>query len=308
MLLTLVGSAIWISTTGRDLDSSFFFAVLQYSATIGPVALGFGLGMLAGQFDLSVSSMFVFAGIVAITFGGSSWVVGLLVALGAAAAVGLIQGLLVVRLGAPSLPVTLGGLVTLAGLSYLITGSKAASFSDYDIGVRLGQSVAGVFSARSIVVILCFAIAAVLLHYTRLGRDVYATGSNEFAAKSVGINVGAITVGVLILSAVLTALSGALVAFTLASASPNNATNVLIPAVVAAVIGGIRVTGGAGTPLGILAGVLTLSIVETAFNVVAAPQYVTEITYGLLLGLAILAAAPDRLKLVRAFKQKTAST
>jgi ribose/xylose/arabinose/galactoside ABC-type transport system permease subunit len=308
--LVLVGTTIaavaWVTAAGRAVDGNYFYAVLQYSATIGPIALGFGLAMLAGHFDLSVSSMFGFAGITAIMLGQSSWALGLVAALAVAAAVGLVQGLIVVRLGAPSLPVTLGGLVTLSGLSYVVTGSRSVTFDDYEIGVALGQPIAGIFSARSIAVLACFAVAGALLSRTRLGRDLYATGSNPGAARSVGLRVSALTIGILVVSAILTAGSGAMVAFTLAAASPDTATNPLIPAVVAAIIGGVSVSGGAGTAQGILAGVLTLSVVKTTFNVVAAPQFVTEVTYGLLLAVAMLAASPEKGKLLGVWRARTA--
>lgn len=299
LVSTVIGAFAWISSSGRAVDSNYLYAILQYAATIGPVALGFGLAMIAGQFDLSVSAMFGFAGIVAIMAGGGSWVVGLLAALAVAVIVGLVQGLVIVRLGAPSLPVTLGGLVTMSGLAYVVTDSQSVSFDNYDIGLQLGQPIAGAFSPRSVVVLACFVLVALALSRTRTGRDLYAAGSNPSAARSVGLHVQRLTVGVLVLSAVLTALSGSMVAFTLAAASPDSATNPLIPAVVAAVIGGVRVRGGAGTAQGILAGVLTLSVVETTFNVVAAPQYVTEITYGLLLASAMLVASPGLAKLRR---------
>lgn len=299
LALTVVGALAWVSASGRAVDTNYGYAILQYAATVGPVALGFGLAMIAGQFDLSVSAMFGFAGIVAIMAGGGSWVVGLAAALAVAVVVGLVQGLIIVGLGAPSLPVTLGGLVTMSGLAYVITGSRSVSFDDYEIGFQLGQPIAGVLSPRSLIVLACFAVVALALSRTRTGRDLYAAGSNPAAARSVGLQVRRLTIGVLVLSAVLTALSGSLVAFTLAAASPDSATNPLIPAVVAAVIGGVRVRGGAGTAHGILAGVLTLSVVETTFNVVAAPQYVTEITYGLLLACAMVVASPGLGKLRR---------
>ena len=137
-------------------------------------------------------------------------------------------------------------------------------------------------------------VIALILRYTRLGRDVYATGGNPVASANAGIKVGLVTVGVLALSGALTALSGGLVAYTLSAAAPGDASNPLIPAAIAAVIGGIGTSGGRGSVAGILAGVLTLSVINTAFNVVAAPDYVSDIVYGALLVVAMVSAAPDR--------------
>ncbi|GAB7007585.1 hypothetical protein JCM18899A_50600 [Nocardioides sp. AN3] len=291
---------------GHPPTAALGFAVLQYTASIGPVALAFGLVMLAGQFDLSVSSVFVVAGIIAVKTGNSSWVLGLMCAIAFAVIVGIVQGLLVGRLGAPSLPVTLGGLITLGGLAYVMTGSQSIAYDDYEIGIRLQEPIATFFSIQSLVALACFAVAHVVLRYARPGRDTYAVGGNASAARSAGIKVALITTTVFAVSAALAALSGALVAFTLASASPVNASDPLIPAAIGAVVGGVGVRGGTGSPLGVLAGVLTLGIIQAAFNVLAAPEYVTKLVYGALL-IGALIAATDGQSAWRAFVARRSS-
>lgn len=285
---------ILILANGHSLDQQSLYGLLQYFATIGPVALGFGLVMMAGHFDLSVAAMFGFGGIVAVLTGTDAWQLGLAAAVGSGIVSGVILGTIIVKLRMPSLPVTLGGMVTLTGLSYVLTSSKSVSFSNYDIGIKLSEPIAEVFSYRSITALVCFLVAAVVLRYTRLGRDLYAVGGNARAARSAGLKVGAITIGVLAVSGALTALSGGMVAYTLAAAAPDTALNPLVPAAIAAVVGGVATGGGGGTALGIFAGVLTLSVIETTFNILATPDYVSGVVYGSLLLLAMIAAAPER--------------
>jgi ribose transport system permease protein len=303
---TVVAATLAVVLTGREVRTNTLYSVLQYFATVGPVALGLGLAMIAGQFDLSVGAMFGLAGIVAVLAGGSSWELGILAACGAGVLAGLIQGTMVSRLAVPSLPVTLGGLVTLSGLAYVVTNSKSVGFANYDIGLALNDPVAEVFSARSLVALGCFVIASLFLNVTRGGRNVYATGGNPTASRKVGLPVRRITIAVLCVSGGLAALSGALVAYSLAAASPENASNPLLPAAIAAVLGGVGVNGGTGSPLGILAGALTLSVVETTFDVLAAPDYLSGICYGLLLLGAMIVAAPERERAWYAVRSSTA--
>lgn len=299
LLVTIVAVGAVLAVDGRDVSAASVYAVLEYVGFIGPVALGVGIALSVGQFDLSVGAMFPLAGIVAVGAGAGSWVLGLIVALAVAIGVGLVHGTLVERLRLNALAVTLGGYVALSGLAYVITHSKPIAYTNYEIGARLTEPIMSILSIRSLAALGCFALAGVVLRYTRVGRDLYAAGGNQRASRNLGLPVGRLVVGVLVASAALTALSGAMVSYALASASPENASNPLFPAVIAAVIGGVRLSGGSGTASGILAGVLTLGVIDTGLSVLAAPSYVSNLAYGVLLLAATVAAASDRAALRR---------
>jgi ribose transport system permease protein len=306
LAIAVVAVVIATALDGKTITLATGYVMLEYAATIGPLALGLGVALIAGQFDTSVGAMFGFGGIVAVMAGASSWELGLATALAVGALVGIVYGTLVLVARLDSLTITLGGLITLSGLAYVLSDSKTVTFSDYSIGIRLTEPVLEVFSIHSFVVLACFLVVGLVLAYTRAGRNVYAVGGSRAAAERVGLPVRKVVVGVLVLSAVLAALSGSLIGFTLASASPENTSNPLFPAIIAALIGGVRLTGGVGTVLGIFAGLLTVAVVNTGLNLLSAPTYASSLAYGALLLAAAVSAAPDLRSAVKTARRRMA--
>lgn len=303
-LLSATVVLVWLAVLLKDksISDQSVYAAFEYTAAIGPVALGLGLTLIAGQFDLSVGAMCGFGGILAVLVGGS-WETGIIVALGAAVVVGLIQGTLIERLKLKAIPVTLGGLITLSGLGYVIAHDKTVTTTNYQVGIDLKEPIFDVLSLHSLVALACFVAAIGLLRYSRPGRNVYAVGGNEKASRSIGLPAGRTIVGVMIASAMLAALSGAMSAFALASASPENPSNPLFPAVIAVLLGGVRLSGGIGSPSGILAGVLTISVINTGLSILSTPSYVSSLAYGALLLVATIAAAEDRAAMLRGLRR-----
>jgi ribose/xylose/arabinose/galactoside ABC-type transport system permease subunit len=247
------------------------------------VALGLGATMLIREFDLSVAGVVGLAGCVAVLTGNTyPWLgVGLAVATGLA--FGFAQGVIITAFGLGSVAVTLGGLLTASGLAYVLTENRTLSFDDIDVAMALSARVADVLSIRSLVAIGVFAVAAFVFFATRLGRDLVATGSDRRAAVVAGVPVRAIVLGTFALSGGLAGLSGVLVSYGLASASPSGLADVLVPSVAAVILGGVSLSGGTGTPLGVAAGVLTLTALRSGLNAIGAPPYAHGIATGSIL-------------------------
>ncbi len=274
---------------GRVLSAATAFTSLQQFATIGPVALGLGLTMIIGEFDLSVAGMFGLAGCIAVITGSDHPAVGLLAAALTGAIGGAAQGLIITRLRLGSISVTLGGLLLFVGISFVLTESHSISFDNIGVALAVDTPIAGIFSLRSVVAVVLFAVAAVIMGVTRIGRDIVAIGSDHRAAIFSGVNVDWLVVGTFMVSGVLAALSGALLSYGLASASPSGLTDVLVPAAAAAIVGGVSLSGGVGRPLGIAAGVLSLAILRSGLNALGTPPSVHDIITGaILLGVAII--------------------
>jgi ribose/xylose/arabinose/galactoside ABC-type transport system permease subunit len=276
---------------GRFLNVATAFSVLQQFATIGPMALALGLSMIVREFDLSVGGMLSLAGCLAILAGVDAPLVGVLVAVLAGGASGLLQGLIMVGLRLDSVGVTLGGLLTLGGLTYVLTGNATIGYERMDVAMLVSKPLLGIFSIRNLVAIAAFAIAAVLMAWTRVGRDVVATGSDRRAARIAGVGVDHILIGVFVVSGMLTGLSGALLSYSLGAASPVALADALVPAAAAAIIGGVSLSGGKGTPLGIAGGVLVLAVLRSGLTAIGVPPFVHDIvTGGVLLAVALLDA------------------
>ena len=290
--ITLV-LAIVDGDRGRFLNHATAFSVLQQFATIGPVALGLGLSMIIREFDLSVGGMLSLAGCVAVITGASDPALGVALAVAIGFLSGVTQGAIMVRLSLSSVGVTLGGLLTVGGLAYVLTANQTIGYLRMDIALMVNEPVLGVLSLRSAVAIAAVLAAAAIMAWTRIGRDVIAVGSDRRAALVAGVNVDRIVIGVFAVSGMLSALAGALLSYSLAAASPVALVDALVPATAAAIIGGVSLSGGKGTPLGIAGGVLVLALLRSGLTAIGVPPYAHDIVTGAVLLAVAMIDAPD---------------
>jgi ribose/xylose/arabinose/galactoside ABC-type transport system permease subunit len=274
---------------GRFFSAATAYSTLQIFATISLVTLGLGLTMMIREFDLSVVGMYGMAGCIAVLTGTHHPWLGLWLALAIGLAAGIVQGFIIVRLCLSSVGVTLGGLLVFVGIAFVLTESRSLPYDNLRVALLLNERVGGIFSLRSLVPIAFFAIAGVIFAWTRLGRDIIAIGSDRRAAVTTGVKVDPLIVGIFAVSGLCAALSGALLSYSLASASPAGLSDVIAPAAAGAILGGVSLGGGSGRPLGIAAGALTLAVLRSGLNAVGAPPFVNDITMGtVLLAVAIL--------------------
>ena len=142
MILTM---ALLPVVTGSTVRTANVYDILQNFASYGLVALALGITIMAGEFDLSVSSMYLLGGMVAVLTGNGSPLVGVLAALGTAVVVGCIQGGLISYFRLNSMPVTLGGYLVVLGITYILGHSKSVVYENYNVGLRLDRPIAQVF-------------------------------------------------------------------------------------------------------------------------------------------------------------------
>jgi ribose transport system permease protein len=279
---------------GTAVSSFSVYNALQDWAAYGLVALGLGLTMIAGEFDISVLGTFAVSGMIAVLVGNAHGaLVGVLAALGVAVVVGLVQGLIIARLGINSMPVTLGAYIALLGWTSVLGNSNSVSFNDFGTGESLDAIKLYVLSWHSLITVGVVIAAVAAMRYTRVGRDVRAVGGDRRASRAAGVNVTTTLVGVFIASSLCAALAGTLLAFSLATAVPDPGLTPLTYAATAVLLGGVGLTGGTGSAVGIAIGGLALSFLDSMFSVLATPQYVSDIVTGALLVAAVVVAAPD---------------
>lgn len=268
------------------------YNALQSSAALGLLALAVGLSMIAGEFDLSTVGMYALGGMLAVKFGVDSPLVGVAVALAAGALIGLVQGGIIAKLGISSVPVTLGGYIALLGLTSVISGGESIAYDNLDAGLWLEQEILTWFSPRSLIMLAVFVAVGTLLYWTRIGRDLRAVGGDRRASRAAGVRTDRMLVGTFVSTAMISALAGALLAYSIAAAKPDPGGTPLVFAVTAALLGGVTLAGGRGTALGVLAGVLALSLLQEIFVIVATPDYVSNLVLGGLLVVVIAFDAP----------------
>jgi ribose/xylose/arabinose/galactoside ABC-type transport system permease subunit len=253
------------------------------------VTLGLGLTMMIREFDLSVVGMYGMAGCIAVITGTHHPWLGLWLGLSVGVIAGIMQGFIIVRLQLSSVGVTLGGLLIFVGIAFVLTESRSLPYENLGVALLLNERIGAIFSIRSVVALTFFAGAAVIFAWTRLGRDIIAIGSDRGAAVTTGVKVDLLIVGVFAFSGLCAALSGVLLSYSLASASPAGLSDVIAPAAAGAILGGVSLSGGVGRPLGIAAGALTLAVLRSGLNAVGAPPFVNDITMGaVLLVVAVL--------------------
>jgi ribose transport system permease protein len=292
LAITCVSLLVAPQFTGRQASTFNIYDSLQLWSAYGLIALGVGLTMIVGEFDFGVLGVFALCPMIAVKLGEYDLFLGLGAALAFAACVGFLQGAIVAKLRVHSMPVTLGFYIALLGATVAIGHSQSVSFSNLDVGSALDATQLYIFSWRSIIALIVFALVFVVMRFLPVGRDIRAVGGDRRASRMVGVEVDRVLVGVFITSAVCSALGGILLAYSFATALSNPGLYPLQFAVTAAILGGVSLVGGVGDVMGIAAGALTLSLLQELFSLLAAPTYLSSLITGVLLVLATFAAAP----------------
>ena len=232
------------------------------------IALGMTMVIVSGGIDLSVGSVYALSGVLAAYSARWGPIAALLVPLAVAAAIGLVQGLLVGRAKLAPFIVTLGGLLFARGLLQFLTseGSETYLVPRESAFLQLGQgSVLGV-GVPVLVVVLLYVVGGIVLQRTRFGMRLFAIGGGEDAANLMGLSVTSTKVGVYVLSATLAGLAGAMNAAQLGSGVTVIGVGLELNAIAAVVIGGTLLTGGMGSVSGTLAGVALLFVIQDLIN------------------------------------------
>jgi ribose transport system permease protein len=305
LLLVVIAFAGTPLATGAALTTFDVYNALQGFAQIGLLALAIGLTMIAGEFDLSVVGTYAVGGMIAVQAGQSSAVLGVLTAVGVGAAIGAVQGGLIAWLRIPSVPVTLAAYIALLGLAYALSDGRSVTFTNRDATLWVDRTTAGIFSPRSLITLGAFVLAAVVLGFTRLGAELRAIGGDRRAARVAGVRVDRNLVLLFTAAGTLAALGGALLNFSFASANPDPGLRPLLIATVAALLGGVSLAGGRGTPAGLLAGAMSVALLAQIVAVAYLPDYSTQLFYAALLAVVVAVDSPG---LRRTFERVRART
>jgi rhamnose transport system permease protein len=245
--------------------------VFNDTAPLMILVIGQMIVILTKCIDLSVAATLALTGMTAALMNGSGVPLPLIllavVAMGAA--LGAINGLLVWKVGIPSIVVTLGTMTIYRGVIFLMTDGKWVNAHEMSAGFKaLPRHVHLGLPVMSWVAVALIAVFAVLLIRTPLGRAFYAVGGNPHAAVYAGIDVGKTQFWAFTLSGALAGLTGYLWVARYAVAYVDIAGGFELDVVAACVIGGIAIAGGAGTIWGAILGALFLGVIKNALPVV----------------------------------------
>jgi simple sugar transport system permease protein len=281
--------------------SNIVTGIGQQSSALGVVVVGESLILLIGGMDLSLESTFGLAPMLAAwlivpvaSFGDGLLLnpyLGILILLAVGAAVGLVNGLLIVRGRLNGFIVTLAMTILLAGIQEGIVKGQAPFNLPTAFGY-LGSAQLGAVPVSLIVAAVIFVLTGLFLRYHRLGRAIYAVGGNREAARAAGIKVNQVRIGVYVAGSVLAAIGGLMEAGRVSSVTPTQGygEGIIFPVFAAAVIGGVSLQGGRGNMVGAASGVILLGVVQNILTLENAPNYwIDAIDGGVILFALILA-------------------
>lgn len=283
-----------------SLASPYFFTlrnifnVLQGMSTIGIMAIGATMVLVAGGLDLSVGSVMALGAVITarlMTYEGVNAWLAALAGLGGGLAFGLLNGLLVTRARIVPFIATLGTLSIGRGLAYVFaTGPTGVASNvpmrDSSVGF-LGAGYVGPVPMPVILMLVLVTVAALFLGNTVLGRQIYAVGSNVRAARLCGISVERVHCFTYVVAGGLSALAGIVSTGLLSTASTNLGQGVELDVIAAAVIGGTSLVGGEGTVVGTLFGAAIMAVVRNAFVLLGMPLHLQTMIIGIVILLAV---------------------
>ncbi len=273
------------------LDSGNLLRTTSDFMEIGIMMLPMVFIIVTGNIDLSVASTLgLSASLMGWLFinGWNIWL-AVVVALFISVLAGLLNGFLIARLKLPSLVVTLGTLSFYRGLAYALLGDQAARGYP-DSFTYLGQGTLGdtAIPFALLVFVVLALIFGLVLHKTTFGRYLYAIGNNEPASRFSGVPVNRIKITIYVLSSVMSALAGFILAARFGSTRPDIGTGLELTVITVTVLGGVSIFGGSGTMVGAVLALLLIGILRFGMGLVNLQGQVQDIIIGLLLILSIL--------------------
>jgi rhamnose transport system permease protein len=306
-VVVLAIGVLGVSTSSEFLTGTNMFNLGLQAGEIAIMALPMALIIISGEIDLSVASIMGMASAVLGYLFGKGWpmpaifVVVLLVGVAA----GAINGLLITRVGLPSLAVTIGTLGLYRGVANIILGPNTIStfptaYTNIGVNGVFGTNLS--FSAAVFIVLAV--VFGIVLHFTPAGRSIYAMGASPEAATFAGIRVKRIKTLLYITSGVVCSLAGVLLTFRLSTSVNSNGLGLELDVVAVVLLGGVSIFGGKGTIVGVVLGVLAFAGLSNALLLTNFNQEAASIPVGILLLISVF--VPNMAQLTRRLRDAIA--
>lgn len=276
---------------------SIFKNILYHSVFVGILAISNTLCVISGELDLSTESVMALSGIITAYLAGVGAVqsglqlngiatLGIVILVGIC--VGVFNSFFIIKLKISSFIITLAGYLAFRSIGLVLTKGRGIYSISEDI-LWVARKDIGPIPLMVIIILVIYFLFSKLLGNFRLGRYIYFIGGNRQASYNAGINVSKVLCSVFILSSVLAAIAGWLMAGRLNGSSPSLGMGMLFDSLAALVIGGVSLKGGVGKLSGVFAGTIILSAISTVIAIVGMnPYYTNIIRGGLILSAVVL--------------------
>ena len=288
-VISIIASLLY-PTSFRYLSDVNFSVMLKAVSVLGILSLGAGILMISGEFDLSIGSNFALSAIVMamLTEWGLSAFAAAPVGLVVGILIGLLNGFLALHFEIPSFIATLGTMLFWNGMALFVNGASgqpflpSSAFTSLMAGRIFGIEAAFLwFVALSI---SCW----FLLHHHKLGNHFFAVGGNHQAAAAIGINSGRVKMLAFAIAGFCAALAAIVATARTGSVLPGQGNGLELQAIAACVIGGLALSGGTGTVLGVFLGASMIYTIQDILLLLRAPGFYLNIFVGILLVVAVI--------------------
>jgi simple sugar transport system permease protein len=304
LVLLVVMLVVFTAINPAFLSLTNISNALTFTVELGLIALAMTLLMTAGEFDLSVGSVFGFTPVVMWTLFNADVMAlfpAFLCAIAVAILIGYVNGLFVTRLAIPSFLVTLGMLLVVRGTALWLTDGFPQR--TWDAGEQWFASVlVGDFkigNLRIYMSLVWFILIAIAFHYlltrTRFGNWIQATGGNPNAARNRGVPIKRVKMILFMLCSAMAGFAGVISSIRVSAANPNSGVGYELEVIAMVVIGGTVLTGGRGTIIGTVLGVLILRLMRNGIVLIGVPGLAYNIFIGaIILGMMALHSALEK--------------
>lgn len=290
VLVALVGAIA--SQNPNFLRSGNLVAIGTTVAVFGLLAIAQTVVILLGGLDISVGSLAGLASVVtAMVFtASSSAALGMLAAAAIGLVCGLFNGVVIVYGRVNPVVATLATLAAFKGIAQLVSGGRAQGYTGTDATfVFLARgAIAGIPTLICILAVIAVA-AHLVLRYTDIGRNIYAIGGNDVAARLAGININRYILGIYAMAGLIAALAGILLTARTGSGQPvSGSAGLELVSVTAAALGGCALQGGKGTIAGTILAVVILGVLDNGLTVLGVNPFWQNVAQGALLVIAVV--------------------
>ena len=236
--------------------------IFSHVSINGILAVGMTPLMISMAFDISIGSIMVLSGVIAIiTTNHSNPTTGIFVGIASGIIMGLVNGILVAKIKINSFIATLGTMVIFQGIAFAITNMQPVTANSPSYQLFAAVEIMGVP-----IVIIYFALVTLIiwfiLRFTKLGQYAYAIGGNEKICRMMGIKVDSFRIMFFVISGVCASFAGVLLSSKINAASGVFGENIALVIVAGIVLGGVHLTGGVGTVPGVVQGIILLQLLE----------------------------------------------
>ena len=271
--------------------------VFTIVSELGIMTIGVAFLMIAGEFDLSVSSVYALSGFLFVTLANSfNSLLAFIITLVAAGCIGFLNGTITLRARIPSFITTLGMMMSLRGIMLAVTGGRSVVYNgDLIVPTMLTRFIGRGFRPSHIWFLALAVLFSLVLTRTRYGNWVFATGGKKEVARAMGVNVNRVKVINFMVSSVMAGLAGCIVINRFGVANASFGMGMELEAIASAVIGGTFLTGGYGTIIGAFFGAFLMGMMRIGLVMVGAPAY----WYQAFVGAILIIATTINIKLRR---------